>query len=115
MKALALLASSLFLSAGAMQAADPHFPTSATELKEFLSGTSWNIVSDARDSKVTDTFTFHSNGTFTHKGKPGKWSVQDARHFKIWNYDPAVFNADFTEFTAKNYLGTSYHGVLKKP
>ena len=88
-------------------------PKTADELKDFLHGTTWNIANGSPDAKPSYTYTFSKSGTVKHSnGQTGPLSFTGPRSLKIWNYDPAEFNEDFTGFRAQG-AHTVYFGTLK--
>ena len=88
-------------------------PKTAADLKEFLHGTTWNISNGSPTEPVAFTYTFNKNGTLKHSnGKTGALECLGPRSMKFWNYDPAEFNEDFTQFRAQG-AHTVYYGTLK--
>ncbi len=89
-------------------------PTTPEELKEFMSGTVWNITTNSPTGPTEYTLTFSRNGTFKHSdGRTGQFEITGADSFKMWGYDPAKLDRNFSQFQATGAGGIIYFGKLK--
>ena len=58
--------------------------------------------------------TFDKDGSFKQSGGiKGPWKAESATQFKLWNYDPATLNEDYTQFSAVG-AQARYFGRLHK-
>lgn len=84
------------------------------DLAAFLAGTVWAITNENENTAGATpyTLTFLKNGKFLHSdGRIGDWTALSGRDLKLWNWDPATFNEDLTQFRAVG-TGVVYFGKI---
>lgn len=89
-------------------------PKTPQALAAFLAGTVWTITNENENpaNAKSYTLTFLKNGKFLHSdGRIGDWTATSARDLKLWNWDPATFNDDLTQFRAVG-TGVIYFGKI---